>query len=314
MTSETAAPVKTVPVSEIFGPTIQGEGSLAGVPTYFLRVGGCDFGCLWCDTDQAVLPENVRKLDRLEPSIIAETLLGFASARRGPRWLTISGGNPALYDLSTVVREWRDHHDADGLHGKIAVETQGSRWHPWLGGVDVLTVSPKPPSSGMTQHYGAELGALGMPVLENFMQEYGDAWESWAISCLKSGEDPHSRYVVLKVPCFDEDDYQFARALHVRYPLIRFFLSTGTAMGGLSGKWVPPLIPDLREGEYDKFRSPRQYPGVNWSREIFKDSPATLLRRYRWLVERAMNDEAMANVAVFPQLHALIWGIDARGV
>src|SRR6056297_3563779 len=41
-------------VSEIFGPTIQGEGALIGVPTVFVRLGGCDYRCSWCDSLHAV--------------------------------------------------------------------------------------------------------------------------------------------------------------------------------------------------------------------------------------------------------------------
>ena len=47
-----------ISVSEIFGPTIQGEGSLIGTQTIFVRTGGCDYRCSWCDTGYAVLPEH----------------------------------------------------------------------------------------------------------------------------------------------------------------------------------------------------------------------------------------------------------------
>src|SRR5947208_16309904 len=43
-------------ISEIFGPTIQGEGPLIGRPTVFVRTAGCDYRCRWCDTLYAVLP------------------------------------------------------------------------------------------------------------------------------------------------------------------------------------------------------------------------------------------------------------------
>ena len=48
---------KRIRISEIFGPTIQGEGPLIGRPTVFVRTGGCDYRCAWCDTLYAVLPE-----------------------------------------------------------------------------------------------------------------------------------------------------------------------------------------------------------------------------------------------------------------
>ena len=53
------------PVVEVFGPTIQGEGELAGVPTAFVRFGGCDYRCTWCDSLHAVLPEDVREAPRM---------------------------------------------------------------------------------------------------------------------------------------------------------------------------------------------------------------------------------------------------------
>ena len=45
---------------EVFGPTIQGEGAEAGLPCNFVRLGGCDFRCSWCDTMYAVDPAEVR--------------------------------------------------------------------------------------------------------------------------------------------------------------------------------------------------------------------------------------------------------------
>src|SRR5947209_8352955 len=63
-TAAAPARVKTYPVIEIFGPTIQGEGAEAGLATHFLRVGGCDYRCSWCDTMYAVDPAEVRANSR----------------------------------------------------------------------------------------------------------------------------------------------------------------------------------------------------------------------------------------------------------
>jgi 7-carboxy-7-deazaguanine synthase len=49
---------ESILISEIFGPTVQGEGPLVGRPTVFVRTGGCDYRCAWCDTLYAVLPEH----------------------------------------------------------------------------------------------------------------------------------------------------------------------------------------------------------------------------------------------------------------
>ena len=84
------------PVAEIFGPTVQGEGIDQGAVVTFVRFGGCDFKCSWCDTPHAVLPEHVRELERLDAITISERLNmldGYA------RWVVLSGGNvdPALF-------------------------------------------------------------------------------------------------------------------------------------------------------------------------------------------------------------------------
>src|SRR3954470_24432474 len=81
------------PVVEIFGPTIQGEGAEAGLATHFVRFGGCDFRCAWCDTMYAVEPAAVRRnAERLSTEEIVERVEVLGGA---PRWVTLSGGNPA---------------------------------------------------------------------------------------------------------------------------------------------------------------------------------------------------------------------------
>jgi 7-carboxy-7-deazaguanine synthase len=131
----------TIPIAEVFGPTIQGEGPLAGCSTLFVRVGGCDYTCSWCDSMHAVDPVAVRKLPRLTAAEVLDDLMALPGAAQ---WVTISGGNPSMYAaLGALV---------DGIHScglKVAVETQGSRWKDWLARVDQLVISPKPPSSGM---------------------------------------------------------------------------------------------------------------------------------------------------------------------
>src|SRR5947209_16740694 len=101
-----SAKVKTFPVIEIFGPTIQGEGAEAGLPTHFIRLGGCDYRCSWCDTMYAVDPATVRRDSvRLGVGEIREALGDLGGA---PRWVSISGGNPALHLLAPVVEALHD--------------------------------------------------------------------------------------------------------------------------------------------------------------------------------------------------------------
>src|SRR3954453_7764862 len=123
---ETRAPTvgKTFPVIEVFGPTIQGEGAEAGLPTHFVRFGGCDYRCSWCDTMYAVDPAVVRATaERLSDDAIVERLDGLGGA---PRWVTLSGGNPALHQLGALVGVL---HERGSL---VGAETQGSVWRDWL--------------------------------------------------------------------------------------------------------------------------------------------------------------------------------------
>src|SRR5690606_27677055 len=130
-----------IAISEIFGPTIQGEGALIGMPTVFVRTGGCDFRCSWCDTRYAVDPAFRADWQAMN----AEAILVEVSRLSGgePILITLSGGNPALQPLEDLLKLGH----AQGH--RFAMETQGSKAQPWFAELDYLTLSPKPPSSDM---------------------------------------------------------------------------------------------------------------------------------------------------------------------
>lgn len=142
MVDEATRVGKKIAVIELFGPTIQGEGPLAGSKTMFVRFGGCDYRCQKCDSLHAVIPEAVKKhASYITQDEIADMLLGKMEAN-GTQWVTLSGGNPLMWDLQHLV---------DRLHqaGKlVAVETQGTLWQDWLYDVDCLVLSPKSPGMG----------------------------------------------------------------------------------------------------------------------------------------------------------------------
>jgi 7-carboxy-7-deazaguanine synthase len=211
------APTRTklIPVVEIFGPTIQGEGAEAGVPTHFVRVGGCDFRCSWCDTMYAVDPEVVRAT--AEKLSTDEIVMRVAALSGRPEWVAISGGNPALHDLTDLVA---------GLHAsgyRVSVETQGSRWASWLHDVDRLTISPKPPSSGMATARNAEQ-------LDHFMTEAMSASADTAI---------------LKFVAFDQVDLDWAVQVAERWQDLPLYLSAGTPM---------PADDDVRNAVGERYR------------------------------------------------------------
>ncbi len=181
--------VRAYPVVEIFGPVLQGEGAMIGHQTHFVRFGGCDYRCVWCDTPYAVQPEQVRiNSNPMNDAGIVERLREIGATTP---WVTLSGGNPALHRLDSLVR---------ALHAagyRVAVETQGSIFREWLRTCDLVTISPKPPSSGMVTNPAA---------LSPFVDLPGAS---------------------LKVVVFDEADFAFARSIHQRYPGVPFYLQVG---------------------------------------------------------------------------------------
>ena len=179
-------------ISEIFGPTVQGEGPLIGKPTVFVRTGGCDYRCRWCDTLYAVLPEHRndwRPMDAAEILSEVKALSGGA-----PIPVSLSGGNPAMQQLEPLI----DLGGKDGF--TFALETQGSIPRDWFGKLDWLFLSPKPPSSGEDVDWG------------KFDQ------------CVAAGKPAR---LTLKVTVFDEADYQFARLVSGRYPNFPIYLQVG---------------------------------------------------------------------------------------
>lgn len=128
-----------IPVIEIFGPTIQGEGLMSGTISHFLRTGGCGLRCTWCDSMYAVDPKQI-KANRQMMSI--DQILGYIDTLGYAPWLTLTGGDPCLQkrlgDLIVPL---------NAKNIRVAVETQGELFPDWLTKVDCVTFSPKPPSS-----------------------------------------------------------------------------------------------------------------------------------------------------------------------
>src|SRR5579875_1830669 len=118
---------RRLPVIEMFGPTLQGEGRVIGLKTMFVRLAGCDYACSWCDTKYAWEPGQLAKSELLAPEAIVARL---EAAGGGCRRVTLSGGNPALHDLSGLLARlkaggWLTH-----------METQGSMAPAWLRELD----------------------------------------------------------------------------------------------------------------------------------------------------------------------------------
>lgn len=117
---------RLLPLAEDFY-TIQGEGYHAGKPAYFIRLGGCDVGCNWCDAKYTWNP-------RLYPPTPVGTVVERAVSHPAQA-IVLTGGEPLLYPLDPLT---------DALHARgleIFLETSGS--HPFSGRFDWICLSPK---------------------------------------------------------------------------------------------------------------------------------------------------------------------------
>src|SRR3981081_3183697 len=95
--------VATLPVMESFY-TLQGEGFHQGKAAYFIRLGGCDVGCVWCDVKES-WDESKHQRKKIE-DIIGEIETGSISSGSLPI-VVITGGEPLMHDLSELTYQLR---------------------------------------------------------------------------------------------------------------------------------------------------------------------------------------------------------------
>jgi 7-carboxy-7-deazaguanine synthase len=136
MILETFARTTTfLPVMESFY-TLQGEGFHQGKAAYFIRLAGCDVGCVWCDVKESWNKD-------LHPELSIEQIV--KGAKKYPsRLAVVTGGEPTLYNLEKLTKTSRQ----EGFSTNI--ETSGS--HPITGMWDWICLSPKkfkPPLPGI---------------------------------------------------------------------------------------------------------------------------------------------------------------------
>lgn len=180
-------------IAEIFGPTIQGEGALIGEPTVFVRSGGCDYRCAWCDSLHAVDTAYRHTWEPMQTEAVWDKIAQLSKGN--PLTVSLSGGNPAIQDFAPLIALGH----AKGY--RFACETQGSIAKPWFRDLDTLVLSPKPPSSKETVDWAAF-----------------DA-------CLRAAKDAGG--VVMKIVIFDDADYTWARETAQRYPALPLYLQPG---------------------------------------------------------------------------------------
>jgi 7-carboxy-7-deazaguanine synthase len=118
--------VAALPLMEDFY-TIQGEGFYQGSAAYFIRLGGCDVGCVWCDVKES--------WDASAHPLVSVNEMARKAKDSGAQMVVVTGGEPVMYDLTALTDALR----AAGL--RTHLETSGA--YPITGSWDWICFSPK---------------------------------------------------------------------------------------------------------------------------------------------------------------------------
>lgn len=126
-----------LPVSEVFGPTIQGEGPHAGRACHFIRLGGCNLSCTWCDTPYSTGTHGIPL-----STIPKRTPRSIAAALPSDALIIITGGEPLMHAKRPAFLALLHLLKAKGC--ELHIETNGTL-SPGEGGllIDHFTISPK---------------------------------------------------------------------------------------------------------------------------------------------------------------------------
>ncbi len=136
---------KMLPIMEEFY-SVQGEGYNTGKAAYFIRVGGCDVGCHWCDVKESWNPDLHPLVDVQQ---IIENIIKIEA-----KAIVITGGEPLLYNLDYITNQLK----AIGV--EVFLETSGA--HQSSGSWDWYCLSPKKniPPLDDAYHYADELKVI----------------------------------------------------------------------------------------------------------------------------------------------------------
>lgn len=127
---------RKLPLMEEFY-TIQGEGYHSGKPAYFIRIGGCDVGCHWCDVKESWDAS-------LHPTTAVDLII--KNAQKFPaKAVVVTGGEPSMYNLSYITQQFKKA----GI--KTFIETSGA--YPLTGDWDWVCLSPKKTGEPLQENY-----------------------------------------------------------------------------------------------------------------------------------------------------------------
>lgn len=163
---ETVQIGRMLSVSEMFGPTLQGEGISQGMPAFFIRLGLCNLDCRWCDTPytwdwtgkNGYAYSKQIELKRMSIDDVFDRCVSSIA----PNLIVISGGEPMLQQRSLLDLAKR----LVAAGHRIEIETNGTvmpmdGWEPLAGTHDVhFNVSPKLWNSGVAAQDAIKIDVL----------------------------------------------------------------------------------------------------------------------------------------------------------
>lgn len=106
--------------------TIQGEGFHKGTAAYFIRIGGCDVGCHWCDVKESWDAD-------IHPPTAIEKIVG--NAAKFSDTIVVTGGEPLMWDMAPLTRALKEK--------KLQTHIETSGAYTLSGNWDWICLSPK---------------------------------------------------------------------------------------------------------------------------------------------------------------------------
>lgn len=126
---------KVLPIMEHFY-TIQGEGAHSGLASYFIRIGGCDVGCHWCDVKESWN-------EKIHPALDVNMIVDIAT--KHSKSIVLTGGEPLMWNLDFLTNQLKIKETT------IHIETSGA--YPLSGQLDWICLSPKKNKPPLEQIY-----------------------------------------------------------------------------------------------------------------------------------------------------------------
>ncbi len=173
-------------VMEIYR-SVQGEGTLMGVPTTFVRFFACNLRCSWCDTKYSWSVREGGTWESITAQEVAERVQAL-----GARHIVLTGGEPTLQkELTSLARLLKDQ----GYH--LTVETNTTIFPASaVPLIDLWSLSPKLSSAG--ENY------LRYPIIERFLEELRADQQQWKFVIRDDTDERMLRKLLSRFPSFRE--------------------------------------------------------------------------------------------------------------